>query len=63
MFLDEADVPHRRCDGLTAFMCILDNHPTARANPRMIRKRLQGLRSDITTLWWLAHGTRWDGGW
>ena len=57
MFLDEADA---RGADLTAFMCILDNHPTRRANPQRIRRHLGACRPEITTLWWSIHGTSWD---
>ena len=60
MFLDEAD---ERGAEVKAFMCILDNHPTRRANPRMIRRHLERCRPEITTLWWSNHGTTWDDGW
>lgn len=60
MFLDEAQTR-----GLEppAFMCLLDNHPTRRVNPRMIRKRIIGCRPEIRTLWWSIHGTSWEDGW
>ena len=38
--------------GLTAFMCILDNHPTKRINRKNIANRVQDLHKDIRTLWW-----------
>ena len=60
MFLDEAG---ERGAHPTAYMCILDNHPTRRTNPRMIRRHLDDCRPEITTLWWSSHGTTWDSAW